>query len=85
MKPITIHLSAVGNTDKQINGKVAAMNAPSIERAIMNAKKEINLWLMFGDAHIDVTDDATGEVVASGLYTYNAFAGRGNMVLKMTA
>lgn len=87
MKAMTIHFDNGLKSEAryQVSGKAASINEASIERLLAKEKRNINKWLLFGDAQMGVTDDATGEVVAEGKYSYNAFAGRGEYQFKMIA
>ena len=81
MKTITIYLTDQLGKELKLNGKAAAINTAAIERLIKKERNAINRWLLFGEAQFCVTDDATGEVVAEGHYSYNAFSGQGNYEL----
>lgn len=83
MKAMTIHFDNGFEARYQVSGKAASINKASIERLLVKEKRNINKWLLFGDATMAVTDDETGEVVAEGKYSYNAFAGRGEYKFKM--
>ena len=80
MKTITIYLKDRGikNNKLEVSGNVAAVNAASIKRVLEQNKKQINRWLLFGEATFDVMDNDTGEIVAQGNWMYNTFSGGGN-------
>lgn len=56
-----------------------------IERQLKENRRDINAWLCFGDAHIDVTDGDTGEIIADGVYEFNAFSGQWKYSLNIFA
>lgn len=55
----------------------------AIENALRKNKKDINTWLLFGDANMVVSNISTGEVVAEGRYEYNVFASCGGYEIKI--
>lgn len=85
MKTLTINLTAPLKEELNISGRVAAVNRTSIERLLNKVKEKVNKWLLFGEADMDVMLNDTGEIVASGKYEYNIFAGRGNYEIKFAA
>lgn len=83
MKTLTIHLDNCLNGTFAVSGNVRAITSASIERLIVCNKKQINRWLLFGDASFGVTDDETGEVVADGTYMCNVFASESRYKFKL--
>lgn len=67
----------------EVKANIVTVTAAAIERTLAKFKRDINTWLLFGNVAMNVICISTGEVVASGWYEYNAFAGRGEYSFKL--
>lgn len=67
----------------EVKANIVTVTAAAIERTLAKFKRDINTWLLFGNVPMDVVLVSTGEVVASGWYEYNAFAGSGEYSFKL--
>ena len=66
----------------EVSANVVSVTAAAIERALAKFKRDINTWLLFGNVPMTAVVASTGEVVATGWYDYNAFAGHGDYSFK---
>ena len=67
----------------EVAAKVISATADSIKRILAKEKHNINGWLLYGKVNLTVSFKETGEVIATGWYEYNAFAGRGEYQFQM--
>lgn len=66
-----------------VSGKMPIVNVTNVKKFLAKAKRQIDKWLLFGEAQMVITDYDTGEVLGQGRYSYNAFSGRGEYSFKL--
>lgn len=67
----------------EITANVVSATPDALQRILKKEKDKINTWLLFGDAKMNVQFVESGELIATGKYEFNIFAGRGNYEFKM--
>lgn len=67
----------------EVVGNVVSATEDALARILSKQKKAIDKWLLFGRVNMTAIFKETGEVIATGWYEFNAFAGRGEYQFQM--